>query len=106
MLDALNAPAFDLLTSVYRDVINAFFSEQGLSLPIHFTWRDVKANIFQVINGKQILFESEDALFHRIRNVDNLIVNRDKVARNMEKEEVHQDILSFFETLEQLAAAE
>jgi hypothetical protein len=62
----------------------------------------VQANIFQVVDGKAILFEKKDSLFHQIKEKSKgrLIINRTKVASAMTKEELHLDIEKFFENLE------
>jgi hypothetical protein len=39
-----------------------------LTLPPGRTWRSVSANVFSVVNGKRILFEDDDSLFHQLRN--------------------------------------
>jgi predicted ATPase len=102
LLDALNALDFDIFNSQYRVVINDFFEEQNLSLPKGFNWSNVKANIFQEVNGKRILFENADSLFQRLKMVDQnkkITVNREKVATNMNFDLIHDDIKAFFDFL-------
>ena len=96
ILDAKNATNFDLFTQVYRAIVDDFFAEQNLSLPAISSWVNIKANIFQEVNGKKILFESSDSLFHRIKNIDGLKINREKVSINMTSEFIHEDIVTFF----------
>ncbi len=99
ILDVTNEPTFNLLNSQYVNIINNFFEEQGLNLPKSATWRNVKANIFEAVDGKKILFENNDSLFHRIKNSGELKINREKVANNMTKEMLHEDVIEFFEFL-------
>ncbi|OQY27622.1 MAG: chromosome segregation protein SMC [Candidatus Cloacimonetes bacterium 4572_55] len=83
-------------------IVVDFFNEQSLTLPKGFGWKNIKANIFSVVDGKEILFASPDSLFQRIKNeskspnFDGLKINRESVARNMKKEELHSDIEEFF----------
>lgn len=100
VFDASNVSHSDLFTRPYEEIIDAFFEEQGLSLPKGFTWIDLKANIFQVVDGKKILFENSESLFQRIKSINDLKVNREKVATNMTVEMIHEDILKFFEHLD------
>jgi hypothetical protein len=103
VLDSLNMIDFDLFTRQYLEIINEFFEEQGLRLSKNFTWSNVKANIFQVVDGKKILFENSDSLFQQIKAVNDLKVNREKVAMNMDRELIHDDVKEFFEYLSSLA---
>lgn len=103
VLDSRNENDFDLFNSRYQEEIDAFFEEQGLALPKGFSWENVKANIFQAVDGKKILFENDDSLFHRIRAIDGLKVNREKVATNMSKQLIHEDAQLFFSKLEAIA---
>jgi predicted ATPase len=100
VLDALNLAEFDLYNSRYQDIIDSFFSEQNLTLPKGSTWSNVKANIFEVVDGKKILFENADSLFQRLKLIDNLNLNREKVAANMSIDLIHEDIKEFFNELE------
>jgi len=99
VLDALNLNDFDLYSNKYQIIIDDFFVEQGLSLPKGFRWSNVKANIFQALNGKKILFENKDSLFQRIKSENDLKINREKVSANMSVEMIHEDILAFFDHL-------
>lgn len=83
-------------------LIHDFFEAENLTLPKNANWRTVKANIFEVVDGKKILFETNEALFHRIRNKANLIVDRATVAGNMKPDELHNDIHRLFDHLESL----
>lgn len=95
----LNEPSDSLFLSPYNTIVDDFFAEQNLTLPVKSTWRNVKANIFSVVDGKKLLFENEDSLFNRISNQSggNLKINRSIVAQSMTREELHQDILDFLQ---------
>lgn len=97
----LNEPFDSLFLLSYNAVIDSFFSEQNLMLPPNTTWGEVKAKIFSVLDGKKLLFSDTDSLFHRIKGVDDkrLIINRQTIAASMLKEEIHQDIIDFFNFL-------
>jgi AAA15 family ATPase/GTPase len=102
ILDALNIQKFDLFSDGYRSLIDSFFEEQNLNLPKNKTWNDVNANIFQVLDGKRILFENNDSLFHKIMGIKGVKINREKVARSLSKKDIHQDIIEFFNDLQSL----
>lgn len=90
-----------LFLQSYNDVIDSFFEEQNLTLPKNSNWNNVKAQIFSVLDGKKLLFENPDSLFQRIRRVDNadLKINRSAVASAMTIDELHEDIVAFFNNL-------
>ncbi|MDR3286061.1 MAG: ATP-binding protein [Prevotellaceae bacterium] len=91
----------DSLMKPYNDVIDKVFSEQNLTLPTGSTWKNVKAQIFSVIDGKKLLFENPDSLFEQIKNEDsaNLKINRSAIASMMTTDEIHNDINTFFDNL-------
>lgn len=97
----LNEPIDSLFLSPYHSVIDDFFMGQNLTLPQNSTWRNVKANIFSVLDGKQLLFSDRDSLFHRVKGVGDkeLLINRQTIASSMLPEELHQDIVDFFDFL-------
>lgn len=98
----LNQEENTLFLTPYIELIDSFFASQNLTLPKGSTWRDVRANIFSVLDGKKLLFENSDALFRQLRDMDSeLIVNREAVASAMVLGEIHQDIVDFFDFLEQ-----
>jgi len=99
VLDVINTKEFNLFSNQYQYKINEFFEEQNLNLPKNSNWKTVKANIFQAVDGKKILFENNDSLFHRIKSVNGEKVNREKIANNMTIEMIHDDVVEFFETL-------
>ncbi|MDR3219311.1 MAG: ATP-binding protein [Dysgonamonadaceae bacterium] len=63
--------------------------------------KNVKAQIFSIIDGKKLLFENPDSLFEQIKNVDsaNLKINRSTIASVMTASEIHNDIDIFFDNL-------
>ncbi|MBF0183747.1 MAG: AAA family ATPase [Magnetococcales bacterium] len=86
-----------LFAAPFCSVIDIFFAEQNLTLPSGKVWRSVNANIFQVVDGKRLLFEEEDSLSHRLAQVDpSMLITREEVARHMSAEEIHQDVHTFF----------
>ncbi len=87
-----NQPIFQL--------IDDFFDEQNLSLAKGKTWRNVSENIFTEVNGKKILFENNDSLFQRINKNCNLKINRQTIRNNFSPQDLHQDIVDFFDKLE------
>lgn len=98
----LNEQMDSLFLQPYNTIINDFFSEQNLTLSPNTTWKNVKAQIFSVLDGKKLLFSNNDSLFHRIKSFGDreLIINRTTVAASMLKQELHQDIIDFFDFLE------
>jgi len=83
-------------------IIDDFFEEQNLTLSKGKTWRNVSANIFSEVNGKRILFEQNDSLFQRIYNFSGLKINREVISNNFLPEELHQDIVDFFNKIEDM----
>ncbi len=82
-------------------VVDQFFVGQNLMLPPGRAWRSLAANVFQVVDGKRILFESQDSLFHQLRLIEpDLYALREKVAAVMEPNEIHEDVLKLFEKLQ------
>ena len=77
--------------------IDGFFTDQNLTLPAGRTWRNVTASIFSVIDGKHILFENNDSLFHKLRGgAQPVEVLRERVAALMTADEIHEDVHRFF----------
>ncbi len=94
----------DLFAQNICEVIDSFFSDQNLSLPKGKTWKNVGANIFKVLDGKRILFEDDDSLFHQLRNGNPSVqLIREEVALNMHPDEIHQDVHRFIEKLVSLS---
>jgi hypothetical protein len=99
----------DIFFSPVQKIIREFFDNENLTLPRNQSWRDVKANIFQVVDGKKLLFENKDSLFQRLKShqlplesVPSLELTREIVATNMKFDEIHEDVHQFFAKLDQL----
>jgi predicted ATPase len=90
-----------LFLQSYNNVIDLFFEEQNLTLPKGSNWNNVKADIFSVLDGKKLLFENQYSLFQKIKNIDNtnLKINRSAIASVMTIDELHEDIVLFFNNL-------
>ena len=96
-LQVLESPEDDLFAQPVLTSIDAFFSDQNLTLAAGKTWRTVTANIFAVVDGKRILFENDDSLFHGLRKgAPPVEVLRERVAAAMTAEEIHEDVHRFF----------
>lgn len=103
-LRLLNCPEDDLFAAPVLKLIDEFFSDQNLALPRAKTWRNVSADIFAQVNGKRILFENDDSLFHTLRGGNPpLELIRESVAGIMSADEIHEDVHRFFEKLRTLA---
>jgi hypothetical protein len=90
----------NLFTQPISSAIDKFFTEQNLTLPPGRTWRNVSANVFSVVDGKRILFENNDSLFHQLRNSSPSVrINRDQVAMQMLSDEIHEDVHIFLNKL-------
>jgi len=80
--------------------IDGFFADQNLTLPAGRTWYGVTANIFSVLDGKRILFENDDSLFHTLRRgTPSVEVLRERVVGLMAADEIHEDVHQFFAKL-------
>ena len=86
----------DLFAQSTLKLIDDFFIDQNLTLPPGRTWRQVTANVFRVVNGKKILFENPDGLFHQLRSgAPSLKLIREEVALSMTADEIHEDVHEF-----------
>ena len=95
----------DLFTTPLLQIVDRFFSDQNLTLPAGRTWRDVTANIFQVVDGKRILFENDDSLFQMLRTASpSSPLIKEKVALNMTADEIHNDVHKFMGALSSLVS--
>ena len=102
-LRALRLKEDDLFAQSTLKIIDAFFVDQNLTLPPGRSWRSVAANVFGVVDGKRILFEHTDALFHQLRNADPpLQLKREDVALGMSAEEIHDDVHEFIGKLQRM----
>lgn len=87
--------------------IDDFFTSQNLTLPPGRTWREKAANIFEVVDGKRILFQADDSLFHTLRNGSpSVAVLREQVARCMIPDEIHEDVHHFLGRLVKLVVSD
>jgi len=82
--------------------IQDFFAGENLMLPPNQTWLHVKANIFQVVDGKKLLFKKQDCLFQGLQNNFQLKLTRSTVAACMTADEIHKDVHQFFAKLNQM----
>ena len=99
-LSLLQCGEDDLFALETMRVIAAFFADQNLTLSAGRAWCNVTANIFSVLDGKRILFENNDSLFHTLRTGALAIeVLRERVAALMTAEEIHEDVHQFFSKL-------
>lgn len=90
----------DLFAQSILQAIDAFFAEQNLTLPRGKSWRNITANVFSVVDGKRILFENNDSLFHKLRtSAPSLVLIREQVAMNMIADEIHDDVHQFVSKL-------
>jgi hypothetical protein len=95
-LQQLQLAAGDLFAQPTLKLIDDFFVDQNLTLPPRRTWRQVTANVFSAVNGKKILFEDSDGLFHQLRGGEPSIkLVREEVALSMTAEEIHDDVHEF-----------
>lgn len=99
----------DIFSSPIRELIEDFFVSENLTLPPSQSWKSVKANIFQVVNGKKLLFENPDSLFQHLKSYElpiqstsALELTREIVAASMLADEIHEDVHQFFDKLNQL----
>lgn len=99
-LRQMKLPENDLFAQPVLQMIDAFFLDQNLTLPPGRTWRNVAANVFAVVDGKRILFESQDALFQQLsKGEPPLKLIREQVAMNMLADEIHEDVHQFIAKL-------
>jgi hypothetical protein len=57
-----------------------------------------------VVDGKRILFENDDSLFHQLRKGSPSVkLTREQVAMSMVAEEIHEDVHHFIGKLTALA---
>jgi len=81
-------------------VIDDFFIGQNLTLPPGKTWRNVAANVFNVVDGKRILFEDDNSLFQQLRTGHPPVqLPREHIAGAMLPDEIHEDVHRFLDKL-------
>lgn len=82
-------------------MIDDFFKKQGLLLPETQDWKTLSANVFEVVDGKKILFESPESLFHLLRKEGHAL-QKGAIAGMMLPEEIHEDVETFFNKLAEI----
>jgi ABC-type cobalamin/Fe3+-siderophores transport system ATPase subunit len=93
----------DLFSVSISNLIDDYFDSQNLVLPKKQTWRNISANVFAVVDGKKLLFEKDDSLFHRLRkNNPSIQILREEIAINMAGDEIHEDVYEFMAKLKSL----
>lgn len=103
ILSQVGSDSADLFTLPLFQIVDTFFADQNLTLPIRRSWRDVTANIFSVVDGKRILFENDDSLFQLLRNASpSSPLIREHVALNMTADEIHNDVHEFMHMISSL----
>lgn len=97
----------DLFAQPVLQVIDEFYAGQNLTLPPGKTWRNVTANVFSVVDGKRILFQDDNSLFHQLRNSSPPVkLAREQVALSMVADEIHEDVHHFISKLLSLAGTD
>jgi hypothetical protein len=97
----------DLFAKPYIDVIRDFFASENLVLPPNRRWTDLDADWFRRVDGKNILFDSRDSLFDKLRNQDPRIsVTREIVAGVMKDDEIHNDVRLLFEKIRKIQGSQ
>jgi hypothetical protein len=93
-----------LFLQPFYHTIDNLFNSENLTLPTHSTWKNVKANIFKLLDGKKLLFEQPDSLFEKIKKQSKgkIKLDRSTVAGCMEPDEIHEDIEFFLDNLEKV----
>ena len=90
----------DLFAQPALKTVDQFFADQNLALPPGKTWKNLTANVFVVVDGKRILFEDDDSLFHQLRKGSpSLNLIREQVAMSMVADELHEDVQHFISKL-------
>jgi len=90
----------DLFAQPVLKTVDKFFADQNLALPPGKTWKNLTANVFAVVDGKRILFEDDDSLFHQLRKGSpSLNLIREQVAMSMVADELHEDVHHFISKL-------
>lgn len=102
-LKHLNIKADSLFAAPINKLIKDFFEGENLTLPAGKTWRQLTANVFQVVDGKRLLFENDNSLFQILRRSNPMLeLIRENVAVNMTADELHDDIHAFFDKLKEI----
>jgi AAA15 family ATPase/GTPase len=84
-----------------KALVESFFQRQRLNLQTGETWQNVEADIYAQLDAKSILFENENSLFDQIKAIDErLLMKRIDLAGMMKPDEIHKDIIDFFDKLQ------
>jgi len=97
-----------LFLEPYNLIVDKFFAERGLTLTTGSSWKNIRALGFDLADGKKLLFENPDSLFEQIKNYNDiqLKINRSTIASAMTTEEIHEDIIIFFDNLSKIAKSD
>lgn len=104
---AMGSSSGDLFTCIASDQIKEFFTSENLLLPPGKSWRNVSASIFAAVDGKKLLFENDDSLFHRLQGgASPVLLTRESVAAAMNPDEIHEDVFKVFDKLKAMVLAD
>jgi len=93
----------NLFLAPLKEVVDDFFVSENLTIPPNKEWVDLDANVFKVVDGKKILFDSTESLFNQLRkSKTEPSLTRQAVAGAMIKEEIHQDVKDLFKKIEMI----
>lgn len=93
----------ELFASPLYEIIDNFFSGENLTLPPKATWKNVSAKIFEILDGKQLLFEQDNSLYKQlIRKEPSMALTKTAIASAMTPEEIHNDVELFFSHMQQV----
>lgn len=105
-LQRIGSTEDDLFSRPIAEIIDGFFAGENLTLPPQKTWRNVDANVFQVVDGKRMLFENTNSLFQQLRNNQPAItLPREDVAGFMQENEIHEDVHLLMKKIQTLTAS-
>lgn len=93
----------ELFSAPINKLISDFFASENLTLPKGKSWNNLTARVFKDVDGKRLLFEDDNSLFHILRNNEPSVeLIRESIAVNMIADEIHEDVHAFFKKLEKL----
>jgi len=91
----------ELFSAPINKLISDFFASENLTLPKGKSWNNLTARVFKDVDGKRLLFEDDNSLFHILRNNEpSVALIRESIAVNMIADEIHEDVHAFFKKLE------
>lgn len=95
----------ELFSAPIKKLIHDFFGGENLTLPHGKNWKHLAARVFQDVDGKRLLFEDDNSLFHILRNnKPSVELIREIIAVHMIADEIHEDVYVFFEKLKNVVA--